>query len=131
MKGENVQRYIFLFLFILPSVAFATGNTTDVVTLMMLFFSILAAALQATVVGVLLSMTLFKHQWLVIVSFIISGLNLLFFLASISSLGQFGNAELSVWITIVVVLVASPALIIMTFITPTKQYKKYKGSRDE
>jgi len=114
-----------------PSLAWATGNTTDVVTLMMLFFSIMAAALQATVVGILLSMKYFKHQWLVAISFIISCLNLLFFLTSISSLGHFGGAERSVWIVIAVVLVASPALIIMTFIVPTKQYKKLQGSSDE
>jgi len=94
----------------------------------MLFLSVMAALVQATVVGILLSMTLFKYLWLVIVSFIISILNLLFFLASISSLGQFGQAELSVWIVIIVVLVASPALILMTFIMPTRQYKKLQRS---
>lgn len=114
----------------MPSLALATGNTTDVVILFMMFFSLMAAALQATVVGVLLAMKLFKHQWLVIVSFVLSGLNLLFFLASISSLGQFGKADLSVWLTISVVLVASLALITMTFITPTRQYKNLQGSNE-
>ncbi len=111
-----------------PALAFATGNTTDVVTLFMLFLSIMAAGVQATVVGILLSMSLFKHQWLVIVSFIISVLNLLFFFVSILALGQFGQADLIVWIIIIVVLVASPAFILMTFITPTRQYKKLQGS---
>ena len=65
---------------------------------------------------------------LVIVSFIISVFNLFFFLVSISSLGQFGQAELSVWITIIVVLVVSSVLILMTFITPIRQYKKLQRS---
>ena len=121
---------ILLLCALMPCLAFATGNTTDIVTLFMLFISIIAAALQATIVGVLLAMKLFKHQWLVTVSFIVSGVNLLFFIISISSLGQFGEADLSVWITITVVLVASPALIIMTFITPTRQYKKMQENNE-
>lgn len=113
-----------------PTLAFATGNTTDVVTLFMLFLSIMAAGVQATVVGILLSMTLFRHQWLVIVSFIISISNLLFFLTATSSLTQFGQADLSVWIVIVVVLVVTPAFILMTFIMPTRQYKKQQRTHE-
>jgi len=128
MIYRTVFPYLLLFS---PSIVLATGNTTDVITLMMLFFSVIVAALQATVVGILLSMTLFKHQWLVIVSFIISGLNLLLYLASISSWAQFGKADLIVWLIIAVAVVASPSFIIMTLIAPTKQYKKMQRSRDE
>jgi len=121
---------IALFLFS-PTLALATGNTTDVVTLFMLFLSIIAAVVQTTVVGILVSMRLFKYHWLVTVSFIISVLNLLFYLISLSYLGNFGQADLSVWIIIIVVLVASPALILMTFIMPTRQYKQMEESTDE